>query len=238
MKPTFFISDAHLGSQGGISDKERIGKLSTFLDYVAENGSRLYILGDLFDFWFEYKYVIPRQYFSVILKIKQLADRGLQLGYIVGNHDFWVDGFFSGDLGIPVYPDFLDVTIGGMRLFIAHGDGLAKKDRGYRLLKKFLRHPFSIASYRLLHPDIGFSIAHFCSKISRDHKVIDDDDKDYLEFAKTKFDEGFDAVVLGHTHRPEKHTEPDHTYVNSGNFMTHFTYAVLDNGELNLLVWK
>jgi len=169
MEKIFFVSDAHLGS-GEKSDHQTEQKLLDFINHVKKHGDRLYIVGDLFDFWFEYRSVIPRTYFNVLIALRTLVTNGIKVNFITGNHDFWVDSFFRQDLEISVHEAPLEVTIDGYRLFIAHGDGLAKKDTGYRLLKKVLRHPINIRFYRLLHPDVAFALAGFFSRTSRTNR--------------------------------------------------------------------
>lgn len=237
MEKIYFVSDAHLGS-GEKSDDQTKQKLLDFFNTVNKHGDRLYIVGDLFDFWFEYRSVIPRQYFDILIALRELVTKGIKVGFITGNHDFWVDNFFIKDMGISVHKVPLEVTINGYRLLIAHGDGLAKKDRGYRLLKKVLRHPLNIRLYRLLHPDIAFALAGFFSKTSRNYKELKNVDEEYIEYAKSRFQEGFDFVILGHTHRPQVYHNGEKTYINTGDWLNHFTYAKLEKGRLSLEHWK
>jgi UDP-2,3-diacylglucosamine hydrolase len=237
MRTIFFISDAHLGS-GENSDKQTEKELLDFFHYVNKQGDELYIVGDLFDFWFEYRSVIPRHYFNILSALKSLVADGIKIGFITGNHDFWVDDFFREDLGICIYKNPLKLKIDGHMLYLAHGDGLAKKDTGYRLLKKVLRHPLNIRLYRLLHPDIAFRLAHFFSRTSRNYKELKDVDEEYIQYARSLFHEGFDFVILAHTHRPQIYREGKQTYINTGDWLYHFTYAKLEKGRLSLEYWK
>jgi UDP-2,3-diacylglucosamine hydrolase len=156
---------------------------------------------------------------------------------LTGNHDFWIDSFFQNELGVQVHTDPVDISLGGKRFWIAHGDGIMKKDRGYRLLKKILRHPLSIFLYRLLHPDLAFGLAGFCSKLSRDHHAFPDRDEDYIAHAESRFSEGYDCVVMAHTHQPMVMEKNGHLYVNIGDWMRYFTYSKLENGRLTLERW-
>lgn len=238
MSRIFFISDAHLDTQGNNEETEKEQLLLDFFQYVEKNGEGLFIVGDLFDFWFEYRTVVPRRYFRIIFALKKLVDGGVKVEYITGNHDFGMDNFFETDLGIPIHQESLDITIDGKRLYVAHGDGLAKKDIGYRLLKKVLRNPLNIKLYRLLHPDIGFNLAQFFSNLSRNHREIKNRDAEYQQYAKARFAQGFDAVILAHTHQPQEFNEEDHIYINTGDWITHFTYGKLEDGKMTLGYWR
>lgn len=237
MSSIFFLSDAHLGSEEKSTGRRREELLLDFLNYVETKGERLYIVGDLFDFWFEYRSVIPRRYFDTLYTLKKLVNRGLEVGYVIGNHDYWMDSFFQDQLGIRVYRDTLEIMIDGKHLFVAHGDGLAKNDVGYRILKRVLRYPLNIRLFRFLHPAIGFALAGFFSKLSRNCREVKNRDAEYIQYAEELFAEGFDCVVLGHTHRPQEYRKDGRVYINTGDWMNHFTYGKLEKGRLSLEYW-
>jgi UDP-2,3-diacylglucosamine hydrolase len=237
MSRIFFISDAHLGLEDEEKESHRVDLLLKFFNHVANCGRRLYIVGDLFDFWFEYQHVIPRRYFRILCALQNLVEQNIRVEYITGNHDFWMENFFEHDLGIRVHHQPLDMEYEGNRFYVAHGDGLAKSDVGYRALKKILRHRFNIHLYRLLHPDAGFRLALFCSQLSRNHREIKNRDEEYAQYAKDRFAEGFDGVVLAHTHRPQEIHENGRTYVNIGDWMQHYSYGRLEEGRLSLEYW-
>lgn len=237
-KSIFFVSDAHLGLSSESEDLRRENRLLAFFDHVRKRGNRLFIVGDLFDFWFEYAHAIPRHSHRIVHALKNLVDAGVRIHFIVGNHDFAVGRFFSEELGIPVHDRPVEKEIDGKRFFISHGDGVNPKDRGYRLIRRIFRHPVSIALFRLLHPDTGFWIARTLSNLSRDHRPVKDLDRICIAYAEARFAEGFDCVVLGHTHRPQEHRSGGRTYVNTGEWMTLFTYAVYDGRSLRLEHWE
>lgn len=237
MSQTFFISDAHLGLEDEEKEIHRVDHLLKFFNHVASCGGRLYIVGDLFDFWFEYRYVIPRRYFRIVCSLKELVEQNVHVEYITGNHDFWMEDFFENDLAIRVHHQPLSMECGGKRFYVAHGDGLAKTDVGYRFLKKILRNRFNIHLYRLLHPDAGFRLALFFSHLSRNHREVKIKDEEYAQYARARFAEGFDGVVLAHTHRPHEVHESGHTYVNIGDWMHHYSYGRLEEGRLSLEYW-
>jgi len=237
MEKIFFISDVHLGMETD-AENEKESALLEFLDAIAKPGNRLFILGDLFEFWFEYNFVIPRRHFHILAKLDEIARRGVRIDYIIGNHDFWIDHFFEETLNITVHQHPLQTDIDGKRFFIAHGDGMAKSDRGYRLLKRILRNRFNIFLYRMIHPDLGFRLALFFSRLSRGQNNDNRFAEEYVSAAREQFQKGFDFVIFGHTHHPYQLREDHRLYINTGDWITHFSYAVFENGELNLMYWK
>ncbi|NQT26168.1 UDP-2,3-diacylglucosamine diphosphatase [candidate division KSB1 bacterium] len=236
-KPIFFISDAHLGLSSETDDKRREKQLLAFFDHVRVTGHQLYIVGDLFDFWFEYAHAIPRHSHRIIQTLKTMVSEDIEIHFIVGNHDFAIGDFFTDELGISVHYHPLEKRFSGKRFLIDHGDGIDPKDVGYRFIKKIFRHPISIALFRLLHPDFGFWIAHTLSNLSRDHRPIKDRDQIYIDYANVQFNNGFDYLIMGHTHRPQEYHSGDHTYINTGDWMTLFTYGVFDGNNLRLEYW-
>lgn len=237
MRNYFFMSDAHFGHSDPDTEKNKEKKFVEFLEYVRENGSGLYIAGDLFDFWFEYKSCIPVFYFKILEELKKCVESGLDVRYITGNHDFWVFDFFPDYLGIPVYNEHLELNLFSKRIYVTHGDGLAKSDYGYRILKRIIQNRISIFLFKLVHPDLSYNIARFFSRMSRNHREIKNKDSEYIEFARKKFDEGYDYVVIGHTHRPMIYKRGTKSYVNTGDWYDKFTYAELGQENMYLEKW-
>jgi len=243
MPNLYFISDAHIGGNSRDVEEVKQKKLCSFLDFLKDQDVSLFIVGDLFDFWFEYKYTIPSGYQKTLSKLFELRQRGIPIEYITGNHDFWMNNFFPDVLGVPVHHGTLEMEHEGRRFYIFHGDGIIKNDPGYRLLKRILQHPVTIALYRLIHPDFGIPLAHLASSMSRDHHHLDpeeerQEDQEYIKFAKGRFREGFDFVVLGHSHRPLRYQQGDHVYVNLGDWIRQFTFAKFDGKTLTLETWQ
>jgi UDP-2,3-diacylglucosamine hydrolase len=232
----YIFSDAHLGCGTPEEETRKIAQIEKLLDLVRADGDRLVILGDLFDFWFEYKYVIPKGPFQVLHLLKSLRDRGLQIDYVSGNHDFWMDDFFEKQLGITVHRDTFDLTYAGRKLLLTHGDGLAKADGGYRFLKKILRNKFNIWLYRKLPPDWAYPLAKWVSGSSRGYTSRRDHEfaPDYSAYARTKLDSGYDIVLIGHLHIPVNETHNGKVYINTGDFIHHFTFARLDQTGITL----
>lgn len=166
----YFFSDVHLGLGSAASNRDREAALLRFLAKVREERPEaLYIVGDLFDYWFEYRTVIPRGFSRTIGALAALVDAGVRVEYLVGNHDFGHRDFFEREIGISVHFDDIERTIAGRRCYLAHGDGKAFNDTGYAILKRVLRARVSNALFRLIHPDLGIGLAAFASRRSRDH---------------------------------------------------------------------
>ena len=240
MASAFFISDVHLGSQSSKAEKVKEQKLLSFLEYVAEYGDQLFIVGDLFDFWFEYRTVIPRGYTRILCALSELRELGKEMHYIAGNHDFWMRDYLAKEFGIKIHFDDFEYTLYNKRFYLYHGDGIAKKDYGYRILKKIFRNRFNIFLYSLIHPDLGIPLAKWVSALSRSHTSSDapPEDHDYVQAALQKFSEGFDFVIFGHLHYPNYQIYGEKVYINLGDWMKHFTYAEFDGEEISLNYWK
>lgn len=237
MKPLFFVSDIHLGAGLRQERQHRSDSFIRFVNDVARQNGDLIIAGDLFDFWFEYSHVIPRRHLAVLMALRDLVQHGADVHFIGGNHDFWLNQTFTHDMGIAVHRDSMTLQRDGKRYLITHGDGLAGKDRGYRLLKRILRNPLNIRFFRLLHPDWGIALADLASNISRKHQPFHDDDTDYIAYAEKKLASGLDGVIMGHTHRPLLHRSPNGIYLNLGDLIDNKTFGMLKNGTLSLETW-
>lgn len=240
MEKIFFISDAHFGAQSTEKEQEKAYQFYSFLEYFASQDAKLIIVGDLFDFWFEYKYAVPQRHFRIISMLTQLCSHGKEIHYMAGNHDFWLGSFMKKEVGLILHPDDLLINHNNKKIYIKHGDGLLKKDYGYRFLKRVLRNPVNIFLYRLLHPDFGIPLALFFSHWSREASKDRSNysDSDYRDFAFDKIAAGNDYVVLGHTHWPGLEKYQNGWYINPGNWMEDFTYAVIDNGVPRVLKWQ
>src|SRR5258708_6348863 len=167
MSKVYFFSDAHLGLGTRDEDRAKEALILSFLHQVAADGNQLYIVGDLFDAWIEYKTVIPKGHHRLLTALEDLTRKGISVHYLVGNHDFWMRDFFATELGVTIHMEPFETTIDGKRFYIHHGDGLATNDTGYRILKTILRNPLCIWLYRWVHPDLGYGLARSSSRNSR-----------------------------------------------------------------------
>lgn len=232
----YFFSDVHLGEAGQGKEERKLEKLASFLNMVEQDGEQLFILGDLFDFWFEYKHAIPKEHLRTVFRLSKLVDSGIEVHYISGNHDFWLGEFLSQEAGIRIHRDYYQTELDGKKIFMIHGDGLSPSDKGYRVLKRVLRNRVNIWLYQKLPADWGIPLAKYVAGASRNHtskrthKFLDD----YKEYAKNKLSEGYDAVIIGHVHFPTLCSLNGGIYLNTGDFIEHFSYGRLHEGVFTL----
>ena len=235
---SYFVSDAHLGIPIQGHD-DRQAHLFSFFDSIAADAEALYIVGDLFDFWIEYKCAIRPDYFPVVSKLYSLVQSGIRVHYLAGNHDFALGPFLTDVVGVSIHHDHFETGIQGKKVHLFHGDGIVKSDVGYRMLKKILRNPFNQRLYRLLHPNIGVPLASFFSGNSRKmlaNWLTEEKLEEYRKSAKHLL-ETSDIVIFGHTHRPEIKKFGEKVYVNTGEWIRKYTYAKMENGEIKLWQW-
>jgi UDP-2,3-diacylglucosamine hydrolase len=235
---TYFFSDAHLGIGSAEDDRQRELRLIRFLDHIRPDAENIFIVGDLFDYWFEYKTVVPKRYFRLFSKLAELTESGIRVFFIAGNHDFWVKNYFSDELGIEVHRDPIDTEIYGKRFLVHHGDGLLKDDLGYKILKIILRNRLSIFLFSLIHPDMAGWLARWSSRTSRRYTSNRKYESSGMgDFAAHKIKEGFDFVVMGHNHVPSQQIFGTGVYVNLGDWIFENTYAVFDGKTIKLKKW-
>ena len=236
-KVYFFISDVHLGLQEKAQEEAKEKKLVDFLRFAENNCDELFIVGDLFDYWFEYRRVYQKGFYRTLAALKDLSEKKIKLHYFIGNHDFLHRDFFKKEFGAIMYADALSTELNGEKFFIAHGDGMVSNDTGYNILKWILRNKFFQSLYSLLHPDLGISIASRTSKTSR----VYTDKKDYgevdglYEAAKKKIDEGFDFVLFGHLHKYIWQKYKNGNYINLGSWLDKPCYGVLKGQNFEII---
>jgi UDP-2,3-diacylglucosamine hydrolase len=229
-KPAFVVSDIHLGSVPASTERA----FRRFLSHVAVNASELLINGDLFDFWFEYRTVVHAQHYRVLAALTDLAEAGVRLRFVGGNHDAWGGAFLRDRVGMEIIADRSEIEIGGKRALVVHGDGLGRGDLGYKALKRLIRSRASIAAFRLLHPDLGSRIATFVSTTESKHgtpeKANSSRAAELVAWARSELEASshLDLILAGHTHTPVvEEVQPGRYYINTGDWLNHFTYLVL-----------
>ena len=238
-KKTYFFSDAHLGLGTKDEDRAKEERIITFLHAIRTDADHLFILGDLFDYWFEYRTVVPKGYARLFAALSELVRKGIGITYLAGNHDFWMKGYLTEEFGVEVFPDPIERIIGGKRFYLHHGDGLVKDDAGYRLLKRIFRNRFNIWLFSWVHPDITAGIARWSSRTSRQYTSGRKyEATDMVEFATQKIASGYDFVVMGHNHQSRQKKLGKGMYVNLGDWITENTYAVFDGKKLDLKRWN
>jgi UDP-2,3-diacylglucosamine hydrolase len=235
-----FMSDAHLGADSPDLEEKKRRLLFQFLDYVQERDTDLYIVGDLFDFWFEYLTAIPREHYRVLHRLSGLVEAGVPVTYLGGNHDFWLGSFLTDEVGIAVSQIPVTVSHQSRRIFLAHGDGLlASKDYGYRMLRSVTRARLVRTLFRMIHPDVGIKGADLLSRVSRSitRGSRPGVEPEFVTFVREKMAEGFDAVVVGHHHYPLHVVNADEECIVIGDWIDHFTFLDLSQGVLTLKRW-
>jgi UDP-2,3-diacylglucosamine hydrolase len=245
-KKIYFASDQHFGIPDAASSKLREKKFISWLDEVKTDAKAIFLLGDLFDFWFEYKTVVPRGFIRVLGKIAELKDSGIPIYFFVGNHDLWMIDYFETELGIPVYRHPKEFVFDEKTFLIGHGDGLGPGDKGYKRMKKVFAHPLSKWFYRWLHPDIGVKLAQYLSTKNKlisgqeDIKFLGEENEWLAQYAKRKLEQKhYDYFLFGHRHLPmEIQVGKNSKYINTGDWISHFTYAVFDGNELTLKTYQ
>lgn len=235
-----FICDIHLGSGYNEAEKERM--MIEFLRRLSpDDVSTLYVLGDLFDFWFEYRSVIFSQFFRVLSELARAVERGIQIHLVVGNHDYLAGDFLRETVGLKIHHDPVEIEVDGLRVYMCHGDGLNPHDRGYRILKAVSRNRVAIWALRLVHPDFVVGIVRRFSRLSRESASVAGklrEDEGVRQFALKQLREGADVVIAGHSHEPHEETHTmDGTakrYYNVGDMRDRFSYVEYSGGEFKL----
>jgi len=238
----FFASDFHLGIDTDQTSRERELKIVRWLESIQREADAIYLLGDVFDFWFEYKRVIPKGFVRLLGKLAEIRDQGIPVYFFNGNHDMWMFRYFEEEFGIPIYRKPILLEIQGKTFLIGHGDGLGPGDHGYKFIKKVFANPVCQWLFARLHPNFGMSIANFWSGKSRDSHggipaYLGPEGEWLIQYANDKLDTtAVDFFVFGHRHLPIDFTLKNgkSRYINLGDWMNHFSYAVFDGKELKL----
>lgn len=236
----YFISDIHLGLFSADEEKVREKSVVEFFKMAQNEAEEIFILGDLFDYWFEYRRVIQKGFFKIFNALSEITEKGIKVHYIIGNHDFLHRDFFERDLGVMIYYDPISITLNGKKFYLGHGDGLVKNDNGYKILKKFLRNGFLQKLYSLVHPDLGVWLASSTSKTSRKYTsnkhygIIDG----LFETAKNKIDEGYDYVLFGHSHDRAFEYYKNGQYINLGSWLDKPCYGKFSGNKFEIISWK
>ncbi|MDQ7947470.1 MAG: UDP-2,3-diacylglucosamine diphosphatase [Pedobacter sp.] len=240
-KNIYFASDFHLGAPNYEESRNREKLVVEWLDSIMPTCSELYLMGDIFDFWFEYREVIPKGFVRLQGKLAEMSDKGIRLFFFKGNHDMWVKDYFTKEMGITIISDELIITRNGKRFFLHHGDGLGPGDQKYKFLRRFFRNPFCQWLFSILPPKIGLFIANGWSSKSRvasnAKEVFLGEENEWLAiFAKERLQkEHFDYFIFGHRHLPlDIQLASNSRYVNIGEWINYHSYAVFDGEELKL----
>ncbi len=240
MSNIYFASDMHLGFPKKETSIEREKHVVSWLNSIIDHADALYLLGDVFDFWFEYKHVVPRGYTRFLGKIAEFTDRGIPVHFFTGNHDVWVFDYLPKEIGVKVYRKPVIHNIDGKEFFIGHGDGLGDKDWSFKLLKWMFTNPVLQWLFARIHPNSAVGFGHRWSNHSRYTKGVSvgnfNPEKEHLiDFIKEhEAKKHCDYYVFGHRHIPIEHNVGNTTYINTGDWLTHFTYGLWDGKKMLL----
>ena len=238
----FFASDFHLGDKDGEENKERERTIVRWLDSVKSEAKEIYLMGDLFDFWFEYRSVVPRGFVRIQGKLAEIRDAGIPIYFFTGNHDMWMFDYFEKELGVEVIKEPISKNILGKNFFLGHGDGLGPGDHGYKFLKKVFANPLCQWLFARIHPNFGFGLARFWSGHSRSKnpkiEKFHGEEKEWLiSFAEEHSTyKDVDFYIFGHRHLPIDHQLKNgkSRYINLGEWMNFNSYAVFDGEKMQL----
>jgi len=241
-KKIFFASDFHLGADATLTSAEREKNIVEWLDTIQPEMHSLYLVGDIFDYWFEYKSCIPKGFTRFLGKIADLRDADIPVYFFTGNHDMWMFDYFEQEFGIPVYRKYIQRQLQGKNLFIGHGDGLGPKDYGYKCIKKIFSNKLCQWAYARLHPNFGLWLMKRFSHGSRyaggDNAEFYGKDKEMLvQYAERKLETlSIDYFIFGHRHLPLKVrlSKQGSFYYGLGDWTHYQSYGVLEEGIFSL----
>ncbi len=250
-KKIYFLSDFHLGAPNHEQSLVREKRIVQFLDEIKSSAAVIFIVGDLFDFWYEYRKVVPKGYVRLLGKLAEITDAGIPVHFFVGNHDMWMKDYLQTELNIPVYFEPKEFTFSNKKFLIGHGDGLGPGDHGYKMLKKIFRNPVCQWLFGILPPNIGMGLANYMSRRSRaqtgstEEIFLGEDNEWLIIYCKEVLQKNFyDFFVFGHRHLPIdfRLTDPDSyresRYMNLGDWIRYFSYASFDGEQLELNYYK
>jgi UDP-2,3-diacylglucosamine hydrolase len=241
MGKIYFVSDLHLGVNGATDSKNREAAFVRWLHMISADASALYLMGDLFDFYFEYKKAVPKGHVRILGALAQLSDGGLPIYFFTGNHDMWIFRYFEEELGIPTYREPIEKEIQGKKVFLGHGDGLGPGDKGYKIIKQIFANRVCQWLFERIHPNTGISIAEFWSRRSRyanpDVARFEKDTEWLVNYAQEVLVHShFDYFIFGHRHLPVDHKLIDtgSRYINLGEWLYSRSYAEMEAGEIQI----
>lgn len=241
-KKIYFISDFHLGVPNDTDSRKREDKIVAWLNSISNDVQILFLMGDVFDYWFEYKEVVPRGYVRLLGKLAELSDAGVEMHYFTGNHDMWVFDYLPKEIGLQIHRAPIQREYNDKKFFLGHGDGLGPGDYGYKFIKKVFANKLAQWLFARIHPNTGIGLMKFFSRRSRIATGTSDDvylgdDKEWLMIYSREVlqKEHYDYFIFGHRHMPlDKSLSDNSRYINLGEWINQFTYAVYDGQELQL----
>lgn len=240
-KKIYFASDFHLGAPNFSKSFERELKICAWLDSIEADCEQLFLMGDIFDFWFEYKHVIPKGYVRILGRLASFTDKGIPVSFFTGNHDMWAFDYLEKEVGIKIYKKPIDIILKGKKFHLGHGDGLGPGDYKYKFLKKIFENRICQKMFGFIHPYLGIGLADFLSKRSRaktgnSDEIFLGEEKEWLvQYCKTNQETNpVDFYVFGHRHLPLEVQIDEAIYVNIGDWIKYCSFAEFDGSTLKL----
>lgn len=235
----YFLSDAHFGAPDYASSLKREKMMVAFLDQIKDSASDIFFMGDLFDFWFEYKSVVPRGFSRITGKMAELSDRGVRLHYFTGNHDIWMFDYLTEETGVKLYRNATAMTLMGKHFFLAHGDDMDENNHSFRILKRIFTNRFLQWAFTRLHPNFAFRFAQRWSRRSRilhGEDPFKGEEEPLIQYSRKHLEnQGYDYLIFGHRHCPVDYPLNKYTrLIILGDWLNHFSYAVFDGEKLEL----
>jgi len=245
-KKIYFLSDFHLGAPDYERSLLREKKIIAFLNRIQSSAAEIFILGDMFDFWYEYKKVVPKYFVRLLGKLGEISDAGIKIHFFIGNHDMWMNGYFEKELNIATYSEPQHFEYNNKKFLIGHGDGLGPGDKGYKFLKKIFRNKFCNWLFGQLHPTWGIGLANYFSRKSREKtgdanaEWLGEENEWLVIYCREILQkEKIDYFIFGHRHYPvDIKLNGQSRYVNLGDWITNFTYAEFDGNDITLKKWE
>jgi UDP-2,3-diacylglucosamine hydrolase len=242
IKKIYFASDFHLGAPNHEKSFERELLLCKWLDEIENDCEQLFLLGDIFDFWYEYKFVIPKGYVRLLGRLASFCDKGIPVFLFTGNHDMWAFDYLEKEIGIKIYRKPTEFLLFGKRYLIGHGDGLGPGDYKYKILKRIFENKICQKMFGFIHPDLGIGLADFLSKRSRaktghsDEKFLGEDKEWLIQYCfECQSKNPIDYYIFGHRHLPIIHKVNDAVYYNIGDWIKYKSYLVVDDEKVELI---
>ncbi len=241
-KKIYFASDFHLGVPDHKSSLVREKRIVKWLDNIKQDASELYLVGDVFDFWFEYKSTVPKGFVRLLGKLGELNDAGIKIHFFTGNHDMWAFTYLTEEIGVKMYREPIELELSGKKFMIGHGDGLGPADHGYKFIKKVFANKLCQWLFARLHPNLAFGLAHYFSRKSRiatgksDEKFLGEENEWLVVYCKEIIaNRHIDYFVFGHRHLPlEIDLKNNCRYINLGEWINYNTYGVFDGQQMEL----
>ena len=242
MGKAYFASDFHLGSPGYETSLKREKNVVRWLKSIEHDCETLFLMGDVFDFWYEYKTVIPKNYSRLLGQLANMTDNGIKIYFFKGNHDMWTFDYLQKEIGMTIIDEELMLTMDNKKFFMHHGDGLSKSELTYHIIRKIFRSNLAIWLFHRLHPNFGIGLANFLSRSSRKKNSIADEQdiplgkEHHYQFALHHAGTSdTDFYIFGHRHKPiDVQVGQKSRLINLGDWVTKFTYAEWDGKNITL----